>query len=1486
MDFTQKTRFDLMSEKPNMEMNQCLHAVWQRAQRKHVIGGLLAFARWFFPLFVAIIIIDRFAYFPSSVRALMALVLLVLAFRQAWRNGWARLQGFDATRTAQQIERSQGGMDSLLVTAVQFQQSGASPGTSASMWEFTQRKAQEAVKDIEPQEVVKLRDLQRPLRIVIGIAAVMLLFLVFNGSFITAGLGRLFTPWLAIAYPTNTHIELGSRELVIKEGAPAKIEIPLSGVVPNSAKIALQTGEGRPREIELEVKNGRCVYEIASASRDFSYRVKAGDARSDWHSVRVIPAPRLSKVKVELDFPDYIDRANEEMESLTLTVPEETKVSWKLTLDTPIRQATLHRDGVEDQPLEVGPDGRTLTLSEVASASRGYSFSWTEDRYGFDFTSPRYFLQVASDQAPRVELTSPESNLNAMLGRPLELVVRAQDDHGIGTTAITYRVNRRPEKAISLPTPVRSGEGAQALDWDYRKELPDLQIGDSVSFFVELADKYPGEGGAHRVRTDSRRITFLSREDYLAEVTKQMERLLTRVRTLYRQERAAHELVFALDPVADSFLPTCQLEAIRQEMVREQLVMTADEVQILLDDLAANQISDAVESESLAAIRDAMRAIATDHVARAADLLRAQVGAETRDPQPAIDAVNHAARELAGLVLQRGIDASREVYARETHMLSRELIRLRLRLIHASKDQVEPLAKKHEDIAMWTDELLARLTKGMRYDKRPLAVLGLSRRIYDIRKAGVTDSIREVAELTRQGKIAEAAAAQYPLIRPLLEAEFTLRSGSEYSVIQDLREQLTTLISDQQELLAASEVMEKFDDGAVKLAQTQAKLRDALVLASLPGIPAPRAQLNDLVSPAIPPSDEVRLSAETSMSEALIHFNAKDKSKVIAAQKGAIASLRQFEVILKKWSVELAQKSLGVSSLVSDATDRVGVFEQFETRQIGLLEQTEEAALDEKNPDALIADQIALAEEVEQFSKELSGGESNPPKKALPLLGRLSVVSKAMNLATKALREKRVEDAIEPQEKAAAALAEARVLAWGQLSQLNLIQQLIGFEQSVYNASQGMADVVGGQNDLIAATKAADEKALAALLAPQRNLLQCLTDIAPSLDLVAARLDVGTPLVFAASDVEDALLAMEDGDAEGAADIQDIAVESLAKVEGLVAEVSVQTGYIAEIVESLHEAQSDAAMLAFRQRQLREGTEMKDTLAQQKALAADADAYGKSLTKVAGIVDFEKLDEKTKEKMLGVDLSLDFQVPATRMMEAAQLIESGQSASEPMLAAEKALSSNSDQLLIIIQMLNGLPAAVLTKAEPPELHRLIDVLNIASKQRELLRETHGSADKDLPALAVAQSKLIKAVSKYSEGELSHPTLIEANRQIAPTEAALVASRKADAGSAQLDADQSLRHFIIEQSLILNTAIPPASSSDSDVLTESETDDLYEAESLGFLSDFVSGEAPKDQESEWEILGARNRASLNQNFARELPLEYRATLKNYYERVAK
>ena len=1354
------------------------------------------------------------------------------------------------------------------------------------MWEFALRKSEAAAGKIAPSSVVSLQDLKQPLRYVLGLAALIALVAIFNGPFLAAGLGRMFTPWLAISYPTKTKIELGAGDLVIKEGAAAAIEMHFSGVVPKTAKLALQTGEGSPREIELGVEKSHSTYEIASASRDFTYRVKAGDARSEWQQVRVIPAPRLSKVKVNLEFPAYIDRPTETAEALTLTVPEGTKVHWELALDTKIRNATLHRDGAEDLPLKVGDDGRSLTLSEAATASLGYSFSWTEDRHGFDFTSPRYFLQVASDQAPHVELTAPESNLNAMLGRPLDLAVRAQDDHGIGTTTITYRVNRRPEKTITLPVPVRSGDGAQKIDWDYRKELPDLQISDSVSFVVEVTDKYAGEGGPHRARTESRRITFLSREEYLAAITKQMESLLTRVRALYRQERAAHEFVLGLNPTVESYLPTCQLETIRQEMIREQLTATSAEVRVLLDDLAANKITDAVESDLLTSLRDNLSTIADGPVARAAGLFRAQVGAKTYDPQPAIATVNEAARELGGLVLQRGIDAAREVYARETHMIAGELARLRVRLLTATPDQAEFLAKGHEEVAGWTDELLDKLSRSMRYDLKPLAVLGLSRRIHDQRAAEATKAIRQVAALTRAGKNNEAANSLYPLIRPILGAEFTMRPGSEYAVIRSLRENLSALISEQEALFAACKGETNSAKFATELASRQTTLRDALVLAPLPSIPAPRTRLSDLTMPPAPPADDLRLRTEAGMTQAIVHLKAGAKDDALNRQLEVIDSLKKLDSVIVRWSEELAQKTLGTSAQISDATNRAGVLTKLESVQLDLLERTEKAARSKKEVEIFTQEQQSIAQELAEFHKEISGGESGPANVLLPLLGRIGAAEKQTKLAADALREKQSADALAHQELAGDALGEAREMAAGQLEQFNQQQMLIGFEQSVSKAAAGMEDIVGGQNDLITATKIADKKSMPPLLVPQQNLLKCLTDIAPSLDLVAARLDVGTPLVFAGSDVEDALKAMEDGDGEGAADIQEIAVGSLAKVQSLVTDVAAQTGYVTEIVEFLQEAQSNASMLAFRQRELRESTEAKDALTIQRALTADATKSGRILKEVAGQVDFEKLDEKTKEKFADFGLTLNFETPATQMEDAVRLLESGQPAAGPMMAAEKSLHAVSGQLGVIISMLNGLPSIEVTKASPPELHRLIAVLDIASKHRRLLRQTESSDDKGLPALAPAQAKLAEATAKANEGESSHPLLVTAQGQLSSIGNELTASRKAEATTAQLAADQTLRHFIIEQALILNTAIPPPSGSSEPVITESETTDLSASDSVSFVSDFVSGEAPKDKKSEWEILGTRNRAALNQNFARELPLEYRATLKNYYERVAK
>ena len=128
-------------------------------------------------------------------------------------------------------------------------------------------------------------------------------------------------------------------------------------------------------------------------------------------------------------------------------------------------------------------------------------------------------------------------------------------------------------------------------------------------------------------------------------------------------------------------------------------------------------------------------------------------------------------------------------------------------------------------------------------------------------------------------------------------------------------------------------------------------------------------------------------------------------------------------------------------------------------------------------------------------------------------------------------------------------------------------------------------------------------------------------------------------------------------------------------------------------------------------------------------------------------------------------------------------------------------------------------------------------------------------------------------------------LVDAHRHLSAAASALQSSDLDEIAQSQRSADEKLRHFIIDQALVLETAAIRGAV-DTDPGAEGPGSDTESAVTAGFISDFVSGEAPKDKSTEWKVRADRDRAALNQNFARELPLEYRGLLKNYYERVAR
>jgi hypothetical protein len=347
---------------------------------------------------------------------------------------------------------------------------------------------------------------------------------------------------------------------------------------------------------------------------------------------------------------------------------------------------------------------------------------------------------------------------------------------------------------------------------------------------------------------------------------------------------------------------------------------------------------------------------------------------------------------------------------------------------------------------------------------------------------------------------------------------------------------------------------------------------------------------------------------------------------------------------------------------------------------------------------------------------------------------------------------------------------------------------------------------------------------------------------------------------------------------------------------------------LAEIIEFLHESLAEVALLESEQLDLRSILESKpgeipaDIVKRLEQLQKTTESHGNLIQGIMGNLENFKAYKAAKhaEKIAKLKASLkpinplllegpegisDYTKAAKSMSEALRSGKSGDTAAAiaQMKITETALKENGDQLYSVISMLYGLSIIEVLSTSPPELPILLDVLALASDQRTIYQKARFDKDVVISDLMKVQLNLDSSYLKLTQVEAPNAMLVSAQQSALQ---ATKASSREEAVKLLAMNDEVLRHYIIEQALILDTSLKPAAASSDPVITEAETDDLTVSDLAMAAADFASGEAPKDRRTEWEVLGTRNRAALNQNFARELPLEYRGMLKDYYEKVAK
>lgn len=1485
-----------MNDSNNTTLDRKLRAVWRREQLLLLVRGGLAAVRWGLVLFLAAVLIDWLIGLPSAIRVVILLGILGGTLFLAWKAGWRGIRRFETVRTALQVERLHGGMESLLVSAVQLRKSAPTD----ALVQLICGKAEEAAETIRPSDAVKFGVLRRPAAIAGGVVVLLIIVAMTSGALLNAGLGRILTPWAAVEYPTRTQISLAKGDLVVQEGSPVMIVAQVTESVPREAEIAVRTGTGKPLVRSLPITDGRFEYAIDTAYRSFDFQITAGDARTAWHRVEVIQAPNIRKADVTLVLPDYIQRAPETVDALTLTVPETTQILWNLTLDRPVKEAIMNVDGQDPVVMQISADGLTVSHERVATETRAYHFSWVDKDYGFSFNSLNHYLQVAPDRAPRVELTSPAKNIYATLGREMELAFRANDDHGIGETTLAIRIDKTEETKVPFEPSAPIDGTVQVIDWDYREHLPDLAVGQTVSFAVEVADRYPGADGPHRARSETRWIQFMSQEDYLAQVEKQKVRQLAELKAIYREERKVHEEILRLDPADPVFMQTCQLEAVRQDLMRERVNKLSANMQELLDDLVANQITDYPGRDALDALRKEVLRIAVENLAATAPALRT-LGSEAGKTAPvvaaakgkAVAALDDAARELGLLVLQLGYDEAADVMAREYHAAAATQAALRLRTIVQQEDAAE-LASGQEQLATWLMRLFAASPKDRESTvEEALMAFTLSRVVKKMLNDGMEPRLKQTADLIRKGSSGDAAKLQAEVIQALLHAEARLRVGAERDALVKAKALYQSLVAEQAEMRLALDAVDDttFRDKGAAFAAEQETLQRKLQMLLMPQVPARRVRLFEDSLPLAPPVADLLATADDAIKRA-----------AAAIAKGEREAARKDQEIVENSFNELAGISnarilaitqilrIGRFGFAADELD--SRFERYSDRLLGLLEETEDAAAEETQSNTLADRQSSLADTIQQQLDEMNGqmeSGGDPSEHPLALSACLGEIVQSLRNAAELLQSKKLDEANSHQESALANIKIARFLLADHRGRLGRYGGVLATVEGVEMPSPFVSEIIEEQRDMLEMARKAKDDELPEFAVSQKNLVHAVNATLGALAAVSDTVQSGTVMLFAKEDMEAAADAMLIKDRVEVIDAQEYIIETMEELRGKIAELVAQHRYILEITEAAFVASNDGVLLLENQRRLHgkalaAGADAAALAREQAEIKAGFQTYAASIQRITGLVVGEEavaIMTETESALAQNDLA---------------------GAAEKMALAASSLAEANATVTNSLKQIGLILGVLQSQAPIPAL--MAEVLAMATKHKAFFRENSAADAEALKGIEPAMRKFAKALDPFiataqghqdpkalKAAEAAGETLPPANlhlKLVAAKQSLAEAAAGASAGdrerhiSSQQKAAESLRHFLIEYAIIFlaegGVGPPPPPPATAEIFTEQQ--DQFDL----LMPGSVTGERPSGGKLEWEVLGSRQRAALNENFARELPLEHRDTLKNYFERL--
>src|SRR4051794_31512704 len=385
------------------------------------------------------------------------------------------------------LEEHEPSLEAAIISAVEAEREGVSSQSPALVRKLV-ATAVEKCRSIEDGRRVESAPVRRYSGALGGVVALAVLIFLLGPAYMRHALSALLVISRSVEAAAPYRIEVTPGHSTVPRGADQPISAKLIGFQADQAVLMVRKSSNTAFErvalIRSDDKYEATLFDVAAP---VEYFVEAIGVRSAVYTIKVSDMPYVQKLELEYHFPSYTGLAPRKIEDGgDIAVLKGTEIRVRAVTTMPAAGGGVVIDDKTQMPLIVQADG-ALTGSFTADHDGFYRIDLKAPGGSDVAGSPKYSIDVLTDQPPTVSFSKPGRDTSASPIEEVFLEAKAEDDFGVKTLDLIYSVNGGAEKSVKLFDATNRMANVSAGHTLYLEEM-NVKPGDSVSYYARVGD--------------------------------------------------------------------------------------------------------------------------------------------------------------------------------------------------------------------------------------------------------------------------------------------------------------------------------------------------------------------------------------------------------------------------------------------------------------------------------------------------------------------------------------------------------------------------------------------------------------------------------------------------------------------------------------------------------------------------------------------------------------------------------------------------------------------------------------------------------------------------------------------------------------------------------------------------------------------------------------------------------------------------------------